>query len=217
MYFGLPDSAGNLERMNEILAAVTARLAAAYCGELGTHYREDFFIVNSRVRPYNADSLYLKLTLPFVTDSEEFEITHAPICGWSDFNPCFTCCHGSALTNGDKVFLDTKLGVATVLCPCDMRLYRVRYMAGFETSDEGIVQLPPELRTEMAPLIESRWNALCSDEDEECNTCNSSDPAVMVKFQSNNLLFRFLPAAVSPVHTRLVPEDDEPLPMGATG
>lgn len=206
-YFGLPDSAGNLERMEVVIGGVEQRLMAAYGDHLLQHQREDFFLVNSRVRPFNADALALKLHLPFVTDTESFEISHGPLCGWSDFNPCFSCCSGKALTNGDKVLLDECMGVVTVLCPCDKQLYRVRYQAGFPEVD-GTIQLPSQLLAEIHPMIEVRWNALCEGEDDECKKCGTGDPAVLMRHQSNVLLYRFLPSAHSPIHSRVVPEEE---------
>ena len=206
-YFGLTDSTGNIARMDLILQLLAGRLKAAYGGNLARHFREDFFLVNSKIRPFNADALVLKLALPFFTETEEFEVTRGPVCGWSDFNPCFTC-HTGVLTGGDKTLLDTQLGTVTVLCPSDHQLYRVRYMAGFEEDENGVLDLPAEIVAELYPMIEAQWNTMCGEDDESCNTCGTDNPAVLLKVQANTMLFRFLPHAMSCIATREVSEEN---------
>ena len=207
-YFGLLDSTGNIERMQSIIDQVQTKLQAAYSGQLLSHLREDFFMVSSRVRPFDRNLLLLKLRLPFFTETDEFEIKRGPICSVNDFNPCFTCCTG--ITDGDGHFVDTDLGTVSVLCPCDEQMYRVRYRAGFEVVDD-ILQLPEAIKLELMPLIEIAWNALCADgDDDECNTCGTQVPAVMLKVQSNPMLFRFLPHAYAAVGSRPVRLEEDP-------
>ena len=89
-------------------------------------------------------------------------------------------------------------------------MYRVRYTAGFKEDDAGILQLPPEIATEVYPLVEYRWNAMCSDEDDKCNTCGTDEPAIALKLQTGRLLFRFLPFGYSHVASRIVLPEVEP-------
>lgn len=207
--FNLPDTSQTRERAATANAALVARLASMYGGNLDRHKRHDIYHVNNCRRPFSKTQLYLKTYLPFVVDDDELEvITSASSCGCGGCtcgptHSCFSC-HGDAVS---AVYLLPDLGKLTIMCPVDDTIYEVKYNAGFEKDADGRYLLPPLLVDYAWCSLAEMYNSTCNKDDDKCK-CGKAQ--VAASLQGQGALTRFLPQAYSPIQSQVVTADELP-------